>query len=67
LLTIREKRNVQNIKNSDGTINRQYNYKVNGFNSKGKERTLELKSENKLKEKTYLEVLYDRKKGIISW
>ncbi|EKF52317.1 YxeA family protein [Lactococcus garvieae] len=56
------------ISKDEGKANAElYTYKVKGYSSKGVEKDIELKSREKLKSEVYLEVLYDRKKGVVSW
>ena len=43
------------------------NYKIMGYASDGKEKEVEFMSHHNLKHEAYLEVLYNKKKGVMSW
>lgn len=49
----------------DGYIN--YQYKLPGFDEKGKEKTLEFKADKNLRKDAFLRIYYSEKKGVKSW
>ncbi|MFK4935723.1 YxeA family protein [Lactococcus garvieae] len=58
---------VKELTSNGGTPLKRYNYKIMGYDSDGKEKEVEFMSHHNLKHEAYLEVLYNKKKGVMSW
>ena len=58
---------ARTVKNTDGTVDSQYNYTIKGASSRGKVREFHLKTDNQIHLGDYLEVHVNKKKEATSW
>lgn len=64
---VKGKVNAKAHKNTDGTLDSQYNYTVRGVSSRGDVRELHLKTDHQIHVGTYLEIHAANKKDANSW
>ncbi|NUC16246.1 YxeA family protein [Bacillus mycoides] len=56
-----------NGKSNDGTPYKDYQYKLTGFDKKGKEKELEFTAQKNLRKEAFLRVFHSDKKGVTAW
>ena len=54
-------------KGMEGKKYKDYTYSLTGYDKNGKSQTLELIESRKLKQGAYLDVLYNKERGVLSW
>lgn len=58
---------ISESKGMKGTKYKDYVYSLIGYDKNGKSQALELIESRKLKQGAYLDVLYNKERGVISW
>ena len=64
---IHEDGKIEKLKADNGDTITRYNYSITGYDSKGNSQTLKMGESHNLKHDAYLEVLNNKKKGVIKW
>lgn len=58
---------IGEAKGIEGAKFKEYSYFLTGYDKNGKSQTLELIESRKLKQGAYLDVLYNKERGVLSW
>lgn len=64
---IKQEGKVSESRGIKGTRNKDYTYLLTGYDKNGKSQILELIESRKLKQGAYLDVLYNKERGVLSW